>query len=334
MSDFQVQFLSSSGQVLVTGDRIDESLYQLKVIAKSHTEEPTLAMSASLSLAASARPLSLVLWHRRTGHRNCADIVKTAVKGAVTGLHLGDFRRPPVCEGCVFGKLHRCKFPTSTHRATEVGDLIHSDVGGPIHVPTPEGFRYFAIFKDDCSRYTVVKLMKNKNEAGTLFMEYAEMIKTQTGRAVKVLRTDQGTDILGGGFNEYKKKTGLIHQTTNRYTPQQNGDSERTMRTAMEGVRSVSYTNDNSNQLPCNTREEVKELWGEFLLAIVYIFNRLLTSDLEITPFERVFGRKPAVDHFRVLGCRAYPHVPDQLRKELDPKGEACWLVGDGEHKK
>ena len=168
MSDFQVQFLSSSGQVLVTGDRIDESLYQLKVVAKSHTEEPTLAMSASLSLAASARPLSLVLWHRRTGHRNCADIVKTAVKGAVTGLHLGDFRRPPVCEGCVFGKLHRCKFPTSTHRATEVGDLIHSDVGGPIHVPTPEGFRYFAIFKDDCSRYTVVKLMKNKNEAGIL----------------------------------------------------------------------------------------------------------------------------------------------------------------------
>ena len=162
MSDFQVQFLSSSGQVLVTGDRIDESLYQLKVVAKSHTEEPNLAMSASLSLAASTRPLSLVLWHRRTGHRNCADIVKTAVKGALTGLHLGDFRRPPVCEGCIFGKLHRCKFSTSTHRATEVGDLIHSDVGSPIYVPTPEGFRYFVIVKDDCIRYTVVKLMTRK----------------------------------------------------------------------------------------------------------------------------------------------------------------------------
>jgi hypothetical protein len=176
--------------------------------------------------------------------------------------------------------------------------------------------------------------MKTKNEAGTHFMEFAEMMKTQTGRPIKILRTDQGTDILGGNFSEYKKRTGLIHQTTARYTPQQNSRSERTMRTVVEAVRSGLYTNDNSNQLPCNIRNEVRELWGEFLLAIVYIFNRTLTSHTEVTPFEKLFGKKPSVAHLRVLGCRAYAHVPDQLRKKLDPKGEACWMVGYGENQK
>ena len=30
----------------------------------------------------------------------------------------------------------------------------------------------------------------------------------------------------------------------------------------------------------------------------------------------------------RVFGCVAYAHVPDQLRKKLDSKGEKCVFVG------
>ncbi|KAH0658020.1 hypothetical protein KY289_026768 [Solanum tuberosum] len=33
-------------------------------------------------------------------------------------------------------------------------------------------------------------------------------------------------------------------------------------------------------------------------------------------------GRKPTVDHFRILGCIAYAHVPDERRKKLDDKAE------------
>ena len=30
----------------------------------------------------------------------------------------------------------------------------------------------------------------------------------------------------------------------------------------------------------------------------------------------------------RVFGCVAYAHVPDQLRKKLDSKGEKCVFIG------
>ena len=318
----------------MTGSRVENSLYRLCATTKNPTEPNEESSTALYGVGNGSTKASLELWHRRFGHLNCQDILKINKFKAVHGLHLNDVKKPLICEGCIFGKLHRSKFPTGCGRAENIGDLIHSDVGGPLHVPTPEGHRFFVIFKDDNSSYTVVKLMKTKNEAGTHFMEFAEMMKTQTGRPIKILRTDQGTDILGGNFSEYKKRTGLIHQTTARYTPQQNSRSERTMRTVVEAVRSGLYTNDNSNQLPCNIRNEVRELWGEFLLSIVYIFNRTLTSHTEVTPFEKLFGKKPSVAHLRVLGCRAYAHVPDQLRKKLDPKGEACWMVGYGENQK
>ena len=36
----------------------------------------------------------------------------------------------------------------------------------------------------------------------------------------------------------------------------------------------------------------------------------------------------------RVFGCIAYAHVPDQLRKKLDIKGEKCIFIGYSDESK
>ena len=72
----------------------------------------------------------------------------------------------------------------------------------------------------------------------------------------------------------------------------------------------------------------VLELWGEFLLSTVHVLNRTISSRVNKTPFELFYNKKPSVEHFRVIGCRAYVHVPDQLRKKLDSKAQLGWLVG------
>ena len=43
-----------------------------------------------------------------------------------------------------------------------------------------------------------------------------------------------------------------------------------------------------------------------------------------MTPQEAWSGRKPAVDHFRIFGCIAYAHVPDETRKKLENKSLKC----------
>ena len=72
-----------------------------------------------------------------------------------------------------------------------------------------------------------------------------------------------------------------------------------------------------------------KQFWVEVVATIVYILNRCpKRSAPDKTPKETWSGRKPAIQHFRVFGCIAYAHVPDQLRKKLDNKGKKCIFIG------
>lgn len=76
------------------------------------------------------------------------------------------------------------------------------------------------------------------------------------------------------------------------------------------------------------------ELWGEFLRSAIYVLNRTISTVSTKTPFEMFFGKKPNIENLRVIGCRAYAHVPDEKRKKLDSKATPCWLVGYGEETK
>lgn len=53
-----------------------------------------------------------------------------------------------------------------------------------------------------------------------------------------------------------------------------------------------------------------------------------------MTPEEAWSGRKPSVDHFKVFGCIAYAHIPDEKRKKLDDKGGKYVFLGVREHSK
>jgi hypothetical protein len=49
------------------------------------------------------------------------------------------------------------------------------------------------------------------------------------------------------------------------------------------------------------------EFWGEVVVTAIYLQNRLLTKSLTgRTPYEAWHGWKPAVNHLRVFGCRAF----------------------------
>lgn len=53
-----------------------------------------------------------------------------------------------------------------------------------------------------------------------------------------------------------------------------------------------------------------------------------------MTPEEAWNGRKSVADHFRIFGCIAYAHIPDEKRKKLDAKGEKCVFLGVSENSK
>ena len=57
--------------------------------------------------------------------------------------------------------------------------------------------------------------------------------------------------------------------------------------------------------------------------------NRSPTLTVQnMTPKEAWSRRKLAVDHFRIFGCIAYAHIPDEKMMKLDNKGEKCIFPG------
>jgi hypothetical protein len=62
----------------------------------------------------------------------------------------------------------------------------------PISPATPGGRRHFLLLVDDKSRYMWVRLLSTKDEAPTVIKQWKACVEAETGRVLRVLRTDNG----------------------------------------------------------------------------------------------------------------------------------------------
>jgi len=171
------------------------------------------------------------LWHRRLGHRDLKTIKRLIKEELVTGIKVTVCFDETVCEHCIKGKLAQTKFPESKRRAKESVRLIHSDLCGPMQTATPTGNKYFLTLIDDYSRFTVIRLLKTKDEVPSVIKEYIAEMSVRFGRKSIALRTDNGREYVTSELTNFLKKEGIQHQLTMPYTLQQNDVAERKNRT-------------------------------------------------------------------------------------------------------
>ena len=264
------------------------------------------------------------LWHRRMGHLSI-DAFKKLANGMVEDLDIDSNRAPDFCKACLQGKQHRIPFPTSgATRATDILEIVHSDVCGPMSKTSLGKTRYFLTFIDDKSRMTFVYFLRSKDEVFTKFKEFKSLVENQTGKRIKTLRSDNGGEYTSHNFQRYLKAQGILHQKTAPYTPEQNGVAERANRTIVEKARCMLQEYGMNH-----------EFWAEAVNTAVYLKNRSPTQALSnSTPFEAWSGKKPNVAHLRPFGCKAYAHIPIQKRRKLDSKTIEGIFVGYCGHSK
>ena len=93
-------------------------------------------------------------------------------------LHADGFLEPldyesfDACEPCLMGKMTKTLFSGTTERATDLLEIIHTDVCGPMSVEARGGYRYFLTFTNDLSRFEYIYLMKHKAETFEKFTEF------------------------------------------------------------------------------------------------------------------------------------------------------------------
>ena len=253
------------------------------------------------------------LWHMRLGHAGEKSLQTLAMQGLLKGAKTCklDF-----CEQCVLGKQKRVKFGTAIHNTEGILDYIHTDVWGPTKTTSLGGKHYFVTFVDDFSRRVWVYTMKSKDEVFETFLVWNKMVENQTGRKIKVLRSDNGTEYRNDQFSIFCKKEGISRYFTVRDTPQQNGVAERMNRTLLEKVRCM-----------LSNAGLGKQFWAEAVMYASHLINRLPSAALNgKTPLE-VWSGKPINDYdtLHVFGSTAYYHVKES---KLDPRAKKTLFMG------
>uniref|UniRef100_A0A2N9GEX0 Integrase catalytic domain-containing protein n=1 Tax=Fagus sylvatica TaxID=28930 RepID=A0A2N9GEX0_FAGSY len=304
-SENGIMKVSKGAMVVMTGQKISSNVYKLL----GNT------ILGGVAVVAESEDDDTLLWHMRLGHISERGMRELHKRNLLTGIKSCklDF-----CKYCIMGKQCRVRFKTATHKTKGILDYVHSDIWGPVRTPSKGGTQYFMSFIDDYSRKAWVYFLKNKSEAFAKFKIWKAEVENQTGRKIKCLRTDNGTEYRDGDFLKFCEEYGIKRHFTVRKTPQQNGVAERLNRTITETARCLRL----NAELP-------KIFWAEAVDMACYIINRSPRVALDGKVAEEVWtGQEVDYSFMRIFGCPAYVHISGEDRSKLDPKSKKCIFLG------
>jgi GAG-pre-integrase domain/Integrase core domain len=130
----------------------------------------------------------ILLWHKWLGHPSFG-----YMENLSPHLFSNWNKEELLCETCVNTKSHQTSYNDSLSRNIYSFDLIHTDVWGPSPILSKSGYKWFILFIDDHSRMTWLYLLKSKDEVPKVVKDFHNLIKTQFGKGIKIIRSDNGT---------------------------------------------------------------------------------------------------------------------------------------------
>jgi hypothetical protein len=296
--------------------RIQNAAGQTIVNAAKDARTGLYRVKAQPNVALGHAAISRELLHKRYGHPGRRAQQKIEEDHEIRGQLAED------CEICIKAKLPPPPFPSSSERAAETNALVHSDVVGPVEVPSLSGSRHIVTLLDDKTGYVSVGIYETKAGLAGWVQDQIERRERAVGKRVKTLRTDGGHEFKGD-LDKWLKTKGIVHQTSAPYTPQQNGRAERINRTLLERARAMLL----ESQLP-------KEFWAAAVRVAAVLHNYTPAADQKLTPHELFHGAPPDTTRLRVFGCKAYAMIPKEKRKKFDARAEQGVFIGYAEDTK
>ena len=311
-----VTFTDPKGTVLATGSRIGNSWW-LDADIRSHTLIRT-HLCLDTQHSPTACPESV--WHMRMGHLNQADLI--TLQRMCTGMSFGSSSIPaktPSCVPCLVGKQHRniSRVPRSFPGRTR-HSCLHIDICGPMQ---SYGYvakhLYASVIVDEDTRFTYTYCLKSKDEIRDCVKEHIALVDRQTSDRVLAIFSDNEAALLQGGFQEWLRTCGIVHYTTQTYSPEMNGIAENAIKHVVCRASAMLSTAG----IPVG-------FWPEAVRCATYLKNRSPHRGIGKTPFEAYRGTPPDISHVRIFGCRCYAHLEKDNRQKFDSHTIECVFMG------
>ncbi|GJU77022.1 ribonuclease H-like domain-containing protein [Tanacetum coccineum] len=220
---------------------------------------------------------SSTTWHRRLGHPGDDVLRRLESKNLIS---CRKSKLSALCHACQLGKHAKLPFYNSESSVNSVFEIIHSDIWtSPI--PSESGIKYYAIFLDHFSHFC-----------------------------------DHGGEYDNTRFHELFPQNDIQFWFSCPRTSQQNGKSERMLRTINNLIRTLLF----QAHMP-------PSCWVEALNMAAHLLNILPSTTInnEI-PFIKLYNQTPTYEHLRVFGCLCYPYV--DVSHKLKPRSTPCIFLG------
>ena len=163
-----------------------DNLYMLDTVASYHE---TLQLSTQGVKRKLTDENSSSLWHKRLGHISKRRIERLVSDGVLDSLDFADFE---ICTNCIKGKqINTRRF--GANRATNVLQLIHTNICGPFPTVSWNDQQYFITFIDDFSRYDYLYLIHEKSQSLEVFKSFKVEVEINS---IKGLKTSNLTVVV------------------------------------------------------------------------------------------------------------------------------------------
>ncbi|GKC90331.1 ribonuclease H-like domain-containing protein [Tanacetum coccineum] len=251
-------------------------------------------------------------WHQRLGHPG-SDVLRSLVSNNL--ISCNKTKSPVLCHACQLGKHVRLPFSLSKTIVKSPFDIIHSDLWtSPI--TSVSGIKYYVLFLDHFSHYLWVYPLRNKSDALSKFIHFRAYVKNQFKTDIKSLQCDHGGEFDNNALHQLFASNGITIRFSCPKTSQQNGKSERMIRTINNLIRTLLF----QAHLP-------PTFWVEALHMAAYLLNLLPSSAInnEI-PHTRLFKTQPNYADLRVFGCLCYPYI--NTNHKLEPRATPAIFLG------
>jgi hypothetical protein len=301
--DYKINSVNS-GQVVAQGIRTKNNVYVLK----EDREECHLRKHDESWL-----------WHRRLGNLSFDHLIKIKNIEAVNDLMIISKPQDSMCKPYQVGKITKTQFKSKSSTSTEKPlQLVHMDLCGPSRQEGTLKENYFMLSIDDYSIITWVAFLKEKAEAFEKFKKFKALTENQTGKRLKVVRSDRGGEFMSSDFKEFCDKHGIKREYTIPRTPQQNGVVERQNRIVQQMARSMM-----------NEKNIGQTYWVELIHTIVHVLNKShLRPQRDKTPYELWYGRPASIKHFKVFGSKCYIKNNDENLVKYDDRDDEGIFLG------
>ncbi|GJW52933.1 ribonuclease H-like domain-containing protein [Tanacetum coccineum] len=221
-------------------------------------------------------------WHQRLGHPG-SEVLRRLVSS--DSISCNKEKLLILCHACQLGK----------------------------HVKLPF---YYVLFLDHYSQYVWVYPLMNKSDVLSKFLLFRNYVRTQFKCEIKSFQCDHGGEFDNHAFHKLFNDNGIQFRFSCPRTSQQNGKSERMIRTINNLIRTLLF----QAHLPPN-------YWTEALNMAVYLLNILPSRAInnEI-PFTHLFGAQPDYSVLRVFRCLCSPHI--DTNHKLGPRVTPSIFLG------